>query len=715
MNRLTACTVLVLLLLLGLVIIDPQPIPSGWLSAGRLHPVLLHLPIALVLLLLPLSILEQRSHDAAALRQLNTTILRWSAFLSSLTALAGLLLSSSGEYDATLLNTHKWWSIGLCICLLILVYLREYLDVRPQIWNLFLGLQIVALLIGSHQGGSLTHGSDFLSFTPQENKSVMPFSANDSISIWAGGVQPILNTKCVTCHNPNKKKGGLDLTQFASLKTGGKSGSSLDATDPLNSELLKRIALEMEDEKHMPPSGKPQLSPSELLILHAWVSRGASPSTLFKELTPTDSLRSTVAELSAGSTEKKDETVYVFDAANSSTISDLNNPFRRIIPLSANSPALSVRFFLKEHFTLSLLQECSPVAEQIVELNLSGMPCGDEVMDVIRQFPNLEKLNLNGTNVTGKTFSSIASNKHLQIISVSNTPVTAASLQQLKGTAVKKVFIWNTAVSSNELEVTKQQLPHIVFETGYTPDPSEVLKLTSPRPVNTERTIITANERIVLRHPLPGASIRYTLDGSKPDSLNGMLYKEPIEPSPITRIISVAFNKGWLSSDPSDYTYFQKGIAVDSVHLLIPPNERYRKNEKEVLTDLKKGFPEILNMNWLGYREQPLKAGFYLTSVPEITKVVVSTADNTGAYVFPPAKIIIRGGDSPQHLRTIGMLQPDQPAGYRSNAVIPYIVPIIKGNYAYIEVEAINVTSLPAWHGGKGQKAWVFVDEVFFY
>jgi hypothetical protein len=55
------------------------------------------------------------------------------------------------------------------------------------------------------------------------------------------------------------------------------------------------------------------------------------------------------------------------------------------------------------------------------------------------------------------------------------------------------------------------------------------------------------------------------------------------------------------------------------------------------------------------------------------------------------------------------------PTGYRSNAVIPYQVPVRKGNYAYIEIEAVNLPSLPSWHGGKGQKAWVFVDEVFFY
>jgi hypothetical protein len=42
-------------------------------------------------------------------------------------------------------------------------------------------------------------------------------------------------------------------------------------------------------------------------------------------------------------------------------------------------------------------------------------------------------------------------------------------------------------------------------------------------------------------------------------------------------------------------------------------------------------------------------------------------------------------------------------------------VSITPGNYRYIEIEAVNIQKLPGWHRGKGEKGWVFVDEVFFY
>jgi hypothetical protein len=55
------------------------------------------------------------------------------------------------------------------------------------------------------------------------------------------------------------------------------------------------------------------------------------------------------------------------------------------------------------------------------------------------------------------------------------------------------------------------------------------------------------------------------------------------------------------------------------------------------------------------------------------------------------------------------------PTSPRPNASIPYIVPIKPGNYAYIEIEMLTLKTLPEWHQEKGQKGYVFLDEVFFY
>jgi hypothetical protein len=370
---------------------------------------------------------------------------------------------------------------------------------------------------------------------------------------------------------------------------------------------------------------------------------------------------------------------------------------------------------LKEKFSINMLEECKSISTQVVEINLSNMPVDDKLFPLLSQFENLEKLNLNGTSITGKNLDELVKNKNLQQLSLASTVVNLSSLDGLAKSAIKHVYLWNTKVTEQDLVSLKKKMPSIAWDLGYIPDKNELLKLTPPKPINTDRMILGKDEKIILKHPLPEVQIKYTLDGSKPDSLSGNIYQTPILASKITRVIAVATNKGWISSDASDYTFFQEGQKVDSVQLLNLPSEKYRKNGKLLLIDLKKGFPEILNLNWLGYKENSFKTGFYFSNNQEKSQVVVSAADNTGAYVFPPTKITVRGGDSPNSLKTIGSLSPEMPKGYRSNGVLPYIVSIQKGNYKYIEIEAFNIQSLPSWHGGKGEKGWVFVDEVFFY
>ena len=79
-------------------------------------------------------------------------------------------------------------------------------------------------------------------------------------------VQPILAAHCFKCHGAEAKiKGGLKLTDHASILKGGESGSIIE--DGL---LLDAINYEGYE---MPPSGK--LPAEELAILTKWVKLGA--------------------------------------------------------------------------------------------------------------------------------------------------------------------------------------------------------------------------------------------------------------------------------------------------------------------------------------------------------------------------------------------------------------------------------------------------------
>lgn len=84
-------------------------------------------------------------------------------------------------------------------------------------------------------------------------------------------ILPIFESSCTNCHNPDKKKGGLDLTSYAATLAGGSGGKIADPGDGLSSRLYQSAAHTIEP--IMPPKGE-RLGKKELTLLRAWIDGG---------------------------------------------------------------------------------------------------------------------------------------------------------------------------------------------------------------------------------------------------------------------------------------------------------------------------------------------------------------------------------------------------------------------------------------------------------
>ena len=84
----------------------------------------------------------------------------------------------------------------------------------------------------------------------------------------------LLETKCLSCHCPEKTKGDLLLTTREQFLKGGESGPAMVLEHLEKSELLVRVKLEEDDDEIMPPKGKP-LTAEEIAVLEAWMKEGA--------------------------------------------------------------------------------------------------------------------------------------------------------------------------------------------------------------------------------------------------------------------------------------------------------------------------------------------------------------------------------------------------------------------------------------------------------
>jgi hypothetical protein len=81
-------------------------------------------------------------------------------------------------------------------------------------------------------------------------------------------VGTILATQCVSCHGPEQRKGGLDLSRRATALKGGKSGVVIVPGSPGDSPLVDKVV-----DGEMPPKGK--LALRQVTAIRAWVEAGA--------------------------------------------------------------------------------------------------------------------------------------------------------------------------------------------------------------------------------------------------------------------------------------------------------------------------------------------------------------------------------------------------------------------------------------------------------
>ena len=273
-----------------------QP-PEILLFIGRLHPLLVHLPIGMLAVLAALEIIARfpRFKNAAASAGF---ILALAAPLAVVTAACGWLLSLGGGYDENLLAWHKWLGTGTAAAAAVVAAIL-FQQGKTNAYRASLFVTVGLLMAAGHLGGSLTHGSDYLTrYAPDPVRKLLglPGAAKPApalsadelrrLPVFTGVIEPVFESKCVGCHGPQKSKGDFRLDSFAALLRGGKNDIAIKAGDAAQSPLLQRALLPAGDDDHMPPDGRPQLTAAEIALLKWWIDAGAPETNVLGSLQP---------------------------------------------------------------------------------------------------------------------------------------------------------------------------------------------------------------------------------------------------------------------------------------------------------------------------------------------------------------------------------------------------------------------------------------------
>ena len=88
---------------------------------------------------------------------------------------------------------------------------------------------------------------------------------------WEDHVFSLMETACVSCHNPDKAKGGLDLSSYQNLLKGGSSGEAVVPGDP-GASLLYKVTARLEEP--FMPHKKDKLPDAQIALLKNWIAGG---------------------------------------------------------------------------------------------------------------------------------------------------------------------------------------------------------------------------------------------------------------------------------------------------------------------------------------------------------------------------------------------------------------------------------------------------------
>ena len=695
--------------LVFLLLFESRIVLPAWLQVGgRMHPLILHFPIVfIVLYVLWVFFFQNKIAPQETALNIGEWLLLFSALSSVFTALMGLFLSREDGYDAEILQWHKWSGVVVSLLMLLWYSFRNRL-VKTKTGVVAVTLvSFAAIIFTGHQGSNISHGQNFLLAPILPEKKQQQILLEDA-EVFAHMVKPILQSKCISCHNDKKAKGKLIMETEELLLKGGKSGKLWDSTEADFGLMLKRIHLPLETKKHMPPQGKPQLTEDDITILSNWVKNGADFKIKVAQLEANNELRK-IAERIFSTVETDD---YDFAAMDESKVQSLNNNYRIVFPLSKGSPALGAEFFSVSQFNSDGLKDLLAVKKQLVSLSLNKMPVKDDDLKTISQFTNLRKLNLSFTNITGATISELSRLKELKHLSLSGTVIKAETLKSLSSLKqLTKLFLWSTDLKETEIAQLKQNNKNIIIETGFRGD-TLILKLTPPVLENEEQ-IITKPVALKLKHYINGVTIHYTFDGTEPDSINSPVYNKNLTISSNIQLKTKAFKPGWFSSDVAENYFFAAKFKPDTVIHLMPPDVQYKDAKNKILIDLAKGDNNFRSGKWVAFRQNRMEALLVFSQPSAISSVTISTLVDIGAFLMPPKSVEVWGGDNPKQLKLLNRITPEQPAMVKASYQKAYEVKFNPATVKYIKVIANPVSKLPAWHPGKGDKAWIFTDEIF--
>ncbi len=664
---------------------------------GKLHPLLLHLPIG-VLIYTAMHWLYARVVLPADRQPDFTFALGLGSLSAIFSAISGWMLAREGGYDLELLDWHKYLGIATAVMSLGLLWAYRRIqssNVFGAILFAFMGL----LTATGHYGGSLTHGVDFLSASAKTT----PVQIDDinEAHVFSTLVMPIIEKKCVSCHNPQKSKGDLLLHNLEGWLAGGDNGEVVKAGFSLESSLINRIFLPKEDEKHMPPDGKLQLTNDERVFLKWWVDSMATYDHVVKELGQTKEVAAYLGQLEAESRIDVDRPslVELQELLHFGIVAELQAKDKPWVDVSLSNPST---------FDPQDLSELTPIAEAIRSIDLSNAKLGAADLEFISALTHVEQIVLSNCSVGSNLTAPLKELETLRILNLYGTSVDRSIFEDLlELPALEKVFVWNTNVEKVDIENVLTLNPSFEIDFGVDFDQFGTAQLVSPI-IAADQDLFEDSLLVRLETKAQRATIKYALN-----SLDSFVsYTEPFYIYSTKEVRAKLIMNGWEDSEIVAKTFAKSRYKIHDIAASVKANKQYPADGLTTVIDLSKGSSTFGDGKWLGYFGDNVTYTIDLGSAQEVSGVTVGTLSDFRSYIHAPKSIKVEASiDGKAYSNFAELSGFPTPVLAEASVHNHYLTgaPVVA---QYIKIAVENQKVNPDSHPAPGATCWLFIDEV---
>lgn len=680
------------------------------MQLGNLHPLFVHLPIGILIMAFLMELFYWKKPEPKDNGTIKLT-LGIGALSSVLSIVTGWLLGDNGGYDEQLLDQHRWIAVAFSIGALLLFFLKKSTNNTAQKLYIPVFVLVLTLLtLTGHYGGSLTHGEDFLMAKKYEDPVIE--NVEDAV-VYTEIVQPILQQKCVSCHNSGKAKGGLLLTSKTEIMNGGDSGALLDTLQNEDRSLLMhRIHLPEEEEEHMPPKGKMQLTSEEILLLEWWLENNNCFDCLVKDLHHEGRL-TTALEALEKDTSSEALLAEKVDVVPQDFIAQLAQQNISAQLVSEDMPLLAINFLKRKDLTAEDFELLESYDENIVQINLGYTNIDDTSIKWLKPFNNLINLQLQNTAVTNSGLKEIKRFELLESLNLYGTAIDDKGLAELtKLENLKKLYVWQTPITKEGLLAFKESNMDLLIQ-GQIADSVFAASTLGPPTIIAEHEVFHDSIQVVLEQFFDGAKIFYRLDSQNNDTVPKE-YTEPFYLHETGTLRTFATLDGWEPSLENTKDFLKSGVAVSQINLKSRPHPKYISKGGQTLTDLTRGTTNFVDGNWLGFEAKHMTATVEFEEPSTISQIAVGSLSMPDNWIFSPIGYTVWGsedGNSYSKLTSV-QLPLDSPSITLVRQIYNIDIPPTKLKKLRLEVK--SPLKNPDWHQVPGGDSFIFLDELVF-